>query len=459
LHASLSLRCNSTEQNISQANSDNFLTDLNMTTNDFNNGQTIFYLAFLAAELPSQLISKRLGPDVWIPIQMVCWSLVATFQCFLSGRSSFFVCRALLGLFEGGFIPDTILYLSYFYKGQELPRRLSWFWTADTSTNILAAFIAFGVLRLRGSGPSQWAGWRYLFLIEGLLTFVVGVWAFFYMQPSVAQKARGLPRNMFSEKEQEIMVTRVIRDDPSKGTMHNREALSWTYLKESLLDYDMWPLYLIAFSFQIPTAPPTAYLTLILRNLGFGTFDTNLLTIPSSVLFILQMLLYAWFSEWINERILVCMGLQLYTLPLLIAIICLPQDMGQWVRYVLLTLLIGYPYIHPIQVALQSRNAGSVRTRTVASAVYNMFCQASSVVSSQIYRANDAASYYRNGNIALLAVNVVNVFLYLFAKWYYVNKNKKRDEKWRAMTPEEREEYIRTTTDKGNKRLDFRFAH
>ena len=95
--------------NISVAVSDNLLKDLHMNTNDYNNGQMIFFLSFLCAELPSQMASKRFGPDRWIPLQVMVWSLVTFGQAFNSGRASFFITRALLGLAEGGLIPDLVL--------------------------------------------------------------------------------------------------------------------------------------------------------------------------------------------------------------------------------------------------------------------------------------------------------------------------------------------------------------
>ncbi|KAL1297930.1 hypothetical protein AAFC00_006443 [Neodothiora populina] len=444
--------------NISQALSDHMLDDLGMTTNQYNTGQTIFFVTFLFAELPSQLISKRIGPDNWIPIQMVSWSLVASMQAFLSGRSSFYACRALLGLIEGGFIPDNILYLSYWYTGSELPMRLSWFWVAYQSTSIISAFLAFGILHM--AGINGMAGWRWLFALEGTLTGIIGIISYFYVPPSptqTASKFRGKD-GWFNEREEKIMVNRILRDDPSKGDMHNRQAIDFGMFWKCLQDYHMWPIYLIGLSWMLPQIPMASYLTLTLKAVGFGTFTTNLLCIPAYALFIILLLLVTWVSERVNERFLLCTVSQFWVLPLLIALEVLPPTRSGWVQWVLAILLFAQPYVHAILVAITSRNAGTVRTRTVASALYNMFVQGSNIIGNNIYRAPDKPLYY-TGNKVLIGLTCYNIALFVGTKVFYVYVNRKRDLVWNAMSKEEKDHYMRTTTDQGNKRLDFRFAH
>lgn len=89
---------------------------------DYNYGNIAFRLSFLVAELPSQLVSKKLGPDRWIPIQMVLWSVVAIAQCQLSGKTSFFVTRCLLGALEVIPMNETSMQLSHeLYRGVSFP--------------------------------------------------------------------------------------------------------------------------------------------------------------------------------------------------------------------------------------------------------------------------------------------------------------------------------------------------
>ncbi|GAA5991795.1 hypothetical protein JCM5350_005427 [Sporobolomyces pararoseus] len=138
--------------NMANATADNLLKDLKLSQADYNLGSTLSRLGFLLAELPSQMIGKKLGVDRWVPIQICIFSTLAFSQFWMNGKSSFLALRFLIAFFQGGFIPDCILYLSYYYTNSELPSRLAIFWCINYLSDTITGFLAVGLLQMRGIG-------------------------------------------------------------------------------------------------------------------------------------------------------------------------------------------------------------------------------------------------------------------------------------------------------------------
>lgn len=444
--------------NLGQAISDNFLDDLGLSIENYNSGNTIFLVCFILAELPSQLLSKKFGPDIFVPTQMVAWSIVAICQSAITGKWTFYFTRGLIGALEGGFVAELVLWLSYFYKSTELPIRLSWFWSTLSLVQIATHLMAYFVLRLRGCFGIE--GWRWLFAVEGLITLAIGAVSYNLMVPlAVHTRTAFSPHGWFTEKEEKIVVNRVLRDDPSKGDMNNRESLTLASIVKSLLDFDLWPIYTIGLIAFIPTGAVDKYLAVTLRNMGFSTFSTNLLAIPHQILHTVLLLWVTKLSERIGQKALLAFVVPLWTIPLIGILAFWRNSMtNTWGTWLVTTLLLGGPYIHAICVAWVSRNANSIRSRTVGSAVYNMMVQIGGILSANIYRQEDAP-VFRQGNKKLFIIAIAFIPVLLFTKVYYIVRNRQKSQKWSSMSLEERDHYMRTTKDSGNKRLDFQFAH
>ncbi|KAH3676259.1 hypothetical protein WICMUC_002136 [Wickerhamomyces mucosus] len=442
--------------NLTQAVSDNLLDDLGLSTSDYNIGNTISKICFLMAEIPSGILAKKIGPDIWIPIQMILWSIITMSQCFMYDRNTFFITRALIAILEGGFIPEMVLWLSYFFKSEELTIRLSYFWGSLAISQCFTGLLAFVLLRMRGLlGLS---GWSWLFLIEGFITLLIGISSYFLMVPSAVEtKSKLFPNGWFSFHEEKIIVNRILRDDPSKGDMNNRQPLTFKQLFKALLDYDLWPVYIIGFIAFIPINTVTNYLTLNLKELGFDTFTTNLLTIPYNVVHILTLMVVTKTSEYFNERSIVELSSPIWVIiPL--SLLTNHQTMSKETTYLVLTFLLSQPYIHAINVSWVSRNSNSIKTRTVSAALYNMFVQAGGAIAANVYQNDDMPKYIR-GNTFLLKLSIFTVGYLLFVKSYYIYRNHQKSKIWDSWTYEEKEYYIYNTKDEGNKRLDFRFSH
>ena len=140
--------------------------DLGFSAAVYGLGSGIFFLSYTLLEVPSNLMGARVGPRLWIARIMLTWGLLSSAMIFVTGPTSFYVLRFLLGAAEAGFFPGVILYLTHWFPQRERARAVGLFMTATAMAGVIGAPISSALLRLDGVWGLH--GWQWLFLIEGL---------------------------------------------------------------------------------------------------------------------------------------------------------------------------------------------------------------------------------------------------------------------------------------------------
>lgn len=363
-------------------------------------------------------------------------------------------------MLEGGFIPDIGLWLSYFYTGPELAFRVGLFYIANPLIQAFSSLLAFAIFHIEGHTSLK--GWQWIFIIEGAVTLLIGLSAFFLMPPSPSQTRTWFRRKgWFTRREEKIVVNRVLRDDPTKGTMNNRTPLTLKQLLDGILSWEMYPMYFIRLIGDMPTGPVGAYLPIILRQppLSFGTLDTNLLMIPKCFIAIITLVTTSYLTFRFNHYIGFLALTPLWHLPFLCAMRWWPDFLkNSWSSYAILTLALGGPQVTAMSVPWVSQNSGDVAVRTVSGALVNIMSQVSGIVSSNVFRKDDAP-YYHRGLTQMIAVCIASGVLMILSFVWYRWLNHRKEKKWNAMSNEEQLDYLESTTDVGFRRLDFRWSY
>lgn len=147
--------------------------------------------------------------------------------------------------------------------------------------------------------------------------------------------ARWRPNGYFTDKEVKIVVNKVIRDDPSKSSMGNRDGLTPKLMWRALCDYDLWPMYIIGLTFGIAGYPVSNYFQISMRSLGFNTLMSNLLSIPHTFITIITLLGITVASEIFNSRTILATLENWWFLPFFIALRTLPDPISPWTYFTL----------------------------------------------------------------------------------------------------------------------------
>ncbi|KAF2160339.1 hypothetical protein M409DRAFT_29189 [Zasmidium cellare ATCC 36951] len=263
----------------------NILQDLHMTSNQFNLVNVAYYVPYIIAEAPSNLLLKYFRPSVWLSRIMVTWGFMLCLHAVVSNAGGLFTVRALLGLFEAGLWPGLLLQLCYWYRPDETPKRVVIITVCGNFSPVVGSALAYA---FNGVAARGMAGWKWLVLTEGVFTIVLGI-AVFFLLPDFPANAKWL-----SDKEKAFLQARL----PSNSPRDMEKNFSWKQFVQTIKDHNLW-LFLVTWSlFTIGTAGLHFYQPTVIANLGFTTLaQVQLLNMPPSVFACIVTVFGGWLAS------------------------------------------------------------------------------------------------------------------------------------------------------------------
>lgn len=139
----------------------------------------IFFIGYLLFEVPSNMILQKIGARIWISRIIISWGIVVIVTAAASDALQLAALRFILGVAEAGFFPGIILYITCWFRRKDLASAVALFMTALAVSNIIGAPVSTWIL-----DNVSWfgiAGWRWLFILEGLPAIVLGIVTYFYL--------------------------------------------------------------------------------------------------------------------------------------------------------------------------------------------------------------------------------------------------------------------------------------
>ncbi|KAJ3049030.1 hypothetical protein HDU99_009014, partial [Rhizoclosmatium hyalinum] len=281
--------------NISNAVSGGLPKHLGFGYSTYNNGTSLYSVLFAIAAFFGSILAKRYGPHRVIPAMVLSWGLVTLGHAFVRNEAEYYVIRALIAITEGGVIPATLVYLGSWYRKNELATRLSWFWGVQSLASAVSGLMASGLLQMEGIAGLN--GWRWLFIVDGVIT-IVSAFLFWGALPSSPFHTKEGFLNFggwLNERQSHIGVTRVVRDDLLK--LQYNIKVGWKDVWETLTDYKVWGhliITLIGLSYKTSYGK---YLPIIINSFGFNVYVSNALTAPNAIFGCITMIALARHSD------------------------------------------------------------------------------------------------------------------------------------------------------------------
>jgi MFS family permease len=180
--------------------------DLGISAAAFGLGAGLFFLSYAFLEIPSNLTMVKVGPRKWIVRIAITWGALSALMMFVQGERSFYLLRFLLGAAEAGLFPSLMYMVTIWFSQRYRAKAIGFIYLAATIALTVGGPLGGAIMELDGRAGLH--GWQWMFMLEGLLTILVGVLTWFKL-PETPKDASWL-----TDAEAEILTERAIGATP-----------------------------------------------------------------------------------------------------------------------------------------------------------------------------------------------------------------------------------------------------
>jgi D-galactonate transporter len=257
----------------------------------FGLGAGIFFLAYSACEIPSNILLQRFGAKIWIARIMIVWGMISAGFMFINSPGSFYIMRFLLGVAEAGFYPGMVLYMTYWFPSRTRSQAMAYFNLAIAMAGVLGSPLSGWIMQnFHNLGGLE--DWQWLFLLEGLPATFLGIVVLFYLDDG-PQKAKWLT----TQERQRIhaLLEHEREQQRLQGARHD--------FKAAFTNSSIWCLVAANFALLCGTYGVSFWLPQIVSDLGVSNrFHTGLIAAIPFAIASVVMIVYSRHSDRTGER-------------------------------------------------------------------------------------------------------------------------------------------------------------
>lgn len=403
--------------NIGNARIQGLVQDLDMVgpnAHRYNIALFIFFVPYILFEVPSNIILKKLAPSTWLSLIMVLWGISTIGMGLVNNYQGLYAMRILLGLFEAGLFPGCVYLISMYYKRHELQWRFTLFFTASIIAGAFGGLLAFAIAKM--DGIQGYRGWRWIFIIEGIVTVALGGVTKFWVTdwPETAK--------FLNEEERALLLAR-LRADTGDARM---DRLDKRATRRILLDPK---IYLGTFAYMgvVNTGYAGSFFTpTIIKELGYTAAAAQVRSIPVFVVATVTAIMTAYATDRARHRFSFCiLGLVIASVGYIILLA--QEGLSVNVKYFALFLIVPGGYIaQPVTLVWLSNLMSGHYKRSISSAVQVGFGNLGGIVASNIFLDSEKPLYrtgYGTSLGMLWLCGISCTALFFLVKW----ENKKRE--------------------------------